>query len=90
MHEIYSNHRGGDSKVYGYQKKTLKYDSCGNVIEVRREEYDTSQYDEKYTFEYDNSLNPLKGLYIISSVQAEIPGYGYASSLGPRFLSGTA
>ena len=87
VHEIYSRFGEVGINNNGYQKKTLQYDSLGNVVEVTREEHTTSNYDEKYTFEYEDKLNPLKGIYIISSIQAELPGYGYASSLGPRFLS---
>ncbi|WP_310559661.1 hypothetical protein [Flavobacterium sp.] len=86
--EIYSDIRpGSDPTIYGYQKKTLIYDKNKNVIEVNQEEYNSSTYDRKYIFEYDENINPLKGIYIFSAVIGGMPNYGFESSLGPIFLS---
>ena len=85
VHEIYSTHREASNKNYTYHKISLIYDRNDNVIEVIREGHETGQYDEKFTFTYDDNKNPLEGLYIFGNLQ--LPSYGYAGSLGPRFLS---
>lgn len=86
--EIYSDIRpASDPTIYGYQKKTLTYDANNNVKEVKQEDYYSNTYDQKYIFEYDEKINPLKGIYIFSAVLGGMPNYGVESSLGPIFLS---
>ncbi|MFC6997790.1 hypothetical protein [Rufibacter roseus] len=86
--DIYSNFRSAfHTWEYGFQRISFVYDDRGNIKEVWRQEYPDEQYFEKYTLEYDENLNPLKGFYVVSSVQSSLPGVGYAAALGPRFLS---
>lgn len=85
--EIYSDIRPASEPLYGFQKKSFLYDLNKNVIEVKQEEYNSNTYDKKYIFEYNNEINPLKGIYIFSAIIGGLPNYGFESSLGPIFLS---
>lgn len=85
--EIYSNMRSINEPLYGYNKITLVYNSEKNVIEARGEDFFSNTYDQKYTFEYDNNINPLKGLFIFSWVLNTLPSNGEESTIGPNFLS---
>jgi hypothetical protein len=85
--EIYSNIRPASEPVHGYQKKSFLYDSNNNVIEVKQEEYNSNTYNYKFIFDYNNEINPLKGIYVFSGEIGGLPNYGIESSLGPIFLS---
>jgi hypothetical protein len=85
--EIYGDMRSVTEPLYGYGKTTLLYDSNKNVIEAKAEDFFSNTYDKKYTFEYDNNINPLKGVYIFSWVLSTLPNNGVESLLGPNFLS---
>lgn len=85
--EIYSDIRPASEPLYGYQKKTFFYDSNNNVIEVQQQQYNSNTYDQKFIFEYNKEINPLKGIYVFSGIIGGLPNYGFESSLGPIFLS---
>jgi hypothetical protein len=85
--EIYSDFRDVNDPLVGYQKKSYAYDSNNNVIEVTQEEFNANTYDKRYFFTYNNEINPLKGIYIFSTLSHILPNYGFESSLGPIFLS---
>jgi hypothetical protein len=74
-----------DPTFYGYQKFIYTYDANKNVTSYVREDFSSNQYDQKYTFTYDNTTNPFRGFYISSSVRK--PSLGFSSSAGPFFLS---
>ncbi|GGK64086.1 hypothetical protein ACD591_01140 [Rufibacter glacialis] len=86
--DIYSSFRSAyHTWEYGFQRRTFAYDERGNITEVWVQEQTQADYHDKYTLEYDGNPNPLKGFFIVSSVQSEIPGVGFAPALGPRALS---
>jgi hypothetical protein len=85
--EIYSDLRNVNEPLVGYQKKSFTYDSNNNVIEVTQELFHSNTYDKRYFFTYNDEINPLKGIYLFSSLASTLPNYGFESSLGPIFLS---
>lgn len=84
--EMYTDQRPkSDPHFYGYQKFSYEYDANKNVTSFKQEDYSTNKYDHKYTFTYDNKLNPFKGFFI--TLSARRPSLGFMSGAGPFFLS---
>ena len=78
--EIYTNSRPINETHYGYTKTKLAYDENYNVVEITGEDYYSPTYDSRTTIEYDNKINPLKGLFVMNIFNNPIKFFGYLNT----------
>lgn len=78
--EFYTNLRPKSETIWGYNKSSLIYDANYNVIEVIGTDYYDSTYDSKTNFEYDDQINPLKGLFVSNIFNRPLNSFNYLNS----------
>ena len=86
--EIYFDLRSPGVIFKGYSKFVYEYDEHNNVASVTRKEFGNDTYDQKYTYEYDDNINPFRGIYVASNHWVTMPSLDYEAYIGPDFLSG--